>query len=383
MRPPFKILYLSPVSFIGGGEESLLTLFKFLDREKFKVLAVLPGPGSFEEKLLKEGIKVEIIPWSSSLGLVSRRSFLSLAFFPLTIVEAIKLLIRLKTIIRRENIDIIHTNGFKCHFLGAILGRWKRARVVWHIREIYTAPFIKLSLRLFKAHGRVKVIAVSRAVKKSLGFKSTLIYNGVDTSLYYPFKTDTIRENLGFSREARIITMLGVLTPWKGQDIFIEAMGCLRDRFPELRALIAGGELYTGLGHKGYLSHLKKKVKTLGLEGRVFFLGFRNNIPAIINSSLAIVHASLEPEPFGRVLIEAMSCGKPVIASRGGAVEEIVRTGIDGLVVEGGDSQVLARAITNILEDEKMALRMGEEGRQRVGKLFSGQKMAKEIEKLY
>lgn len=293
------------------------------------------------------------------------------------------MLVRLRMLIKKDGIDLIHTNGLKCHFLGAVLSILTKAKVVWHIREIYIAP-IRIALRVFRL-GRAEVIAISWAVRKGLGIKSArVIYNGVDTGLFYPFDPDKdIKKETGLKKEKKVITMLGALTSWKGQHIFLEAIAKLRDRFPDLAALIVGGELYTGVGHRGYLAYLKDKVKKLGIENQVSFLGVRGDIPHIINSSFALVHASLKPEPFGRVLIEAMACGKAVIAARGGAVEEIIRDGVDGIIIEKGNAAALAQAIASLIEGEAMARDMGERGRQRVEELFSGEKKAREVEEVY
>ncbi len=382
----FKILYLSPVSFIGGAEESLCTLLKFIDRNKFDPLVVLPSKGPLEERLLKNNVRVEIIPWGKFTNLLSRKTLFSIFILPLTLPEIFILFIRLRHFVKKERIDLIHTNGLKCHFIGAILGFLTKVKIVWHIREIYTLP-VRSALRVFMALpiGRAEVIAISRAVQNRLGFSSPhVIYNGVDTTRFYPFNPDKdLREELGLASGTKIITMLGILTPWKGQDIFLEAIAMLKTRFPDLAGLIVGKELYTGIGHKGYLAYLKSKVKKLGIENQVRFLGFRDDIPYIINSSLAIVHASLKPEPFGRVLIEAMACGKVVLAAKGGAVEEIVRDRVDGLIVEKGNPDALAQAIGTLIEDEAVDKDMGMEGRQRIEELFTAELMTKNIERFY
>jgi len=382
----FKILYLSPVSFIGGAEESLCTLLKFLDKKRFEPLVVLPDHGPLEKRLRKDNVRVEIIPWGKFNNLLSRKSLLTLLIFPLALLEISILLIKLRCLIKREEIDLIHTNGLKCHFFGAILAFWTKSKIVWHIREIYTL-FIRGALKFFMALpiGRAEVITISWAVKNGLGFSSPhVIYNGVDTSYFYSFNPDRdLSEELGFAKGTKIITMLGILTSWKGQHIFLESIATLCSRFPDVRAVIVGKELYRGIGHKGYLSYLKDRVKELGIENQVRFLGFRDDIPYIINSSFVLVHASLKPEPFGRVLIEAMACGKAVIAARGGAVEEIVRDRLDGLIVEKGNPVALAQAISTLIENEDMANDMGEKGRQRVEELFTGELMAKKVEKFY
>lgn len=373
------------MSFVGGAEESLCTLLRLLDRNRFEPLVVIPSDGSLRERLLREKVRVEIVPWGNMSNMLSRKSLFSILISPFAIPQMCRFLFKLKRIVKRENIFLIHTNGLKCHFLGGILGFWTGTKVIWHIRDIYISRFIRAALKIFREIIKAEVIVISEAVKASLGLRgSCLIYNGVDITTFRSFfPRKDLREELGLSRDTDVVTMIGVLTPWKGQHIFLEAIARLKEHFLNLRGIIVGEELYTGIGHRGYSQYLKDRVKVLGIEERIRFLGFRDDIPSIINSSTVMVHASLMPEPFGRVIIESMACEKPVVATRGGAVEEILRDRIDGIIVEPGKDSDLAQAIAYILKDKNSAKEMGRNGRERVEKMFSAEKMARKIETFY
>ncbi|MFM9158005.1 MAG: glycosyltransferase, partial [Dolichospermum sp.] len=100
-----------------------------------------------------------------------------------------------------------------------------------------------------------------------------------------------------------------------------------------------------------YVQNLHHQVTTLGLENRVKFLGFRSDIPQLMTMCDLITHSSTAPEPFGRVIIEAMLCGKPVVAAEAGGVIELVENGINGFLVTPGKPEELAGVINNCLQD--------------------------------
>ena len=122
---------------------------------------------------------------------------------------------------------------------------------------------------------------------------------------------------------------------------------------------------------------------TLGIAQHVTFLGMRDDVPALLSRASIVVHASVLGEPFGQVVIEGMAAGKPVIASNGGAIPEIVIPGVTGLLHEMGDHVGLAEAIVSLLADPVRADAMGEAGRERVREFFTIDQAARTIEGVY
>jgi glycosyltransferase involved in cell wall biosynthesis len=187
-----------------------------------------------------------------------------------------------------------------------------------------------------------------------------------------------VSNNVNFANKP--ISLVGRITEWKGQHIFIEAASKVLRSYPNTQFQIVGSALFGELQYETYIHEL---VETLHLENNVKFLGFRKDVPDILNDSSMVVHASVIDEPFGQVVIEAMVSGRPVIATKGGAMPEIVTDGVTGLLVEKGDSDAMANAICNILAHPEVGEKMGEAGRRRVLENFTIDRTSRKIEAIY
>jgi glycosyltransferase involved in cell wall biosynthesis len=124
-------------------------------------------------------------------------------------------------------------------------------------------------------------------------------------------------------------------------------------------------------GEQDYEQELKRMVKQLSLQKRVRFLGFRSDVPELMKAVDIVVHVPIAPEPFGRIIVEAMLAQRPVIASRAGGVVEIVEDNVSGLLIEPGDAQALANSVTALLADSSLYDRLAEAGHTRALVHFS------------
>src|SRR5262249_51653791 len=159
-------------------------------------------------------------------------------------------------------------------------------------------------------------------------------YDGLDLRRFRPQRSRAeVRTALGIEPAHLAIGMAANIQPWKGQDVTLRAMAALAARFPDLTAVFAGGVVR---GAEWYQAALDDFAPAQGLVPRVRFLGSRSDVPDLVNAVDVVVHASVTPEPFGRVLIEAMALGKPVVASAAGGVLEIVDDGRSGFLVPPG-----------------------------------------------
>src|SRR5207302_666535 len=145
-----------------------------------------------------------------------------------------------------------------------------------------------------------------------------------------------------------VIGLVGRISHWKGQHIFIAAAAQVVKRFPSARFEIIGSALF---GESAYEEEVRSQVKSLGLEGVVTFTGFCEEVLVRIQGLDILVHASTIGEPFGQVVVEGMVLGKPVVATNGGGVPEIVVNGETGVLVEMGDATAMAEAICGLLAD--------------------------------
>ena len=151
-------------------------------------------------------------------------------------------------------------------------------------------------------------------------------------------------------------------------------------QFPTCRFQIVGSALF---GEDSLEGELRQLAGSLGIGERIEFMGFRKDVPEIISAGTLVVHASTVPEPFGQVIVQAMAAGKPVVATRGGGVLEIVDDGVSGLLVPMKDADAMANAICEILSDPVRARKMGEAGRERFLEKFTIEKTVEAVEGIY
>src|SRR6266487_2334054 len=192
---------------------------------------------------------------------------------------------------------------------------------------------------------------------------------------------DQLRAALRIPEGATLVVLAGRLQRWKGVHVFIEAAAQVARRRPEAHFLVVGGTLF-GL-EKRYDHELRARVASLGLDRTVTFAGHRSDVDRFFAAADVVVHASIEPEPFGMVLVEAMAWGKPVIASDSGGPREIVRHGETGLLVPPNDPALLARALVTLIEDSELRDRMGKAGAARFKEAFLASRMTRELEEAY
>jgi len=225
------------------------------------------------------------------------------------------------------------------------------------------------------------VICISEAVQHNMRTRgadygnSVVIHNGLDPkSMKIQTQPDALRAAYGIAQDTVVIGMLGNIKAWKGQDTLIRAMDRVRRSVPNVQCLLVGD---TSPTDRDYGQSLHALVASLGLDKQIVFTGFQRNVCDFLMIFDVMVHASVLPEPFGRVILEAMACKKPVIGSRAGAIPEIVEEEQTGLTFPPGDSDSLAEAIINLICDRARMRRFGENGYKRLVNEFH---IAKNIE---
>jgi glycosyltransferase involved in cell wall biosynthesis len=170
-----------------------------------------------------------------------------------------------------------------------------------------------------------------------------------------------------------VIGVFGRIINWKGQHVVLDALG----RLPGVHALLVGDERED----PAYVARLRDQVARLGLGDRVRFTGFRRDVMSAMAAVDVVVHSSVAPEPFGRVIVEGMLVGRPVIATVGGGVGEIIDDGVNGLLVPPGDAGALARAIAALLANAERASALAAAGRQKAVASFANSGLLGELDR--
>ncbi len=190
-----------------------------------------------------------------------------------------------------------------------------------------------------------------------------VIHSAVDCTRFHPekvSKSNELKARFGFDPGRPLIGIVGRLQRWKGIHIFLQAVEMQRNLHPNCQSVIVGGS--HGL-EPGYVEFLEKQLRADGPNGQTRMVGSQDNVHEWMQAMDVIVHAS-DQEPFGIVVIEAMSLGKPVIASVPGGPAEIIEDGVNGLLVRYGDAGALAGAIDHFLKNPEFAAACGSRARE-------------------
>ena len=367
-----RILYVDHTGSLGGAE---LYLFDAA-RHTPNAHVVLFEDGPLREKLESENVPVTLLPAPPAVLDVSRSAGLPALLRALPALFG--LVFRLARLAR--NADVLYLNSQKALIVGALAGRLAQRPVVWNLHDVLTADHFSRftrQLAVFWANHFVDRVVVNsnatrRAFEESGGQTPTqLVYNGVDPAPYAAV-TDTqlaaLRQNLSVG-DAPLVGVFSRLSPWKGQHVLLDALADL----PDVHALIVGDALFGT--DADYAAQLRHQRDALNLTNRVHFLGFREDIPALMHLVDVVVHTSTAPEPFGRVVVEGMMTGTPVVATAAGGVLEIIDSGRNGLLVPPSDASALHAALGQLLSTPAEARRLADAGRRTALDRFSVESM--------
>ncbi len=390
-----RILYLNPCGVMGGAETSLVELLASIisTEPEWDLWLVLGENGPLAEKARALGVNVVVERFSPSVGKLGDSGIRfpsALWSLPNAAVGALLYALRLSRLIELIRPDIIHTNGFKMHLLGA----WARPRqvpLVWHIHDyVRKRPLMSRLLRLSRKRCSGAIVN-SKSVLADLKslipeLPATTIYNAVDLERFSPqgptVDLDTLAGLAPAHAKTIRVGLVGTFARWKGHEVFLEALALLTAEVA-IRGYIIGGPVYRTSGSQWQLAELQRRASELGLGGRIGFTGFLDDTAAAMRSLDIVAHASTEPEPFGMVIAEGMACGKAVIVSDAGGASELFRGQEDALAHVPGDSQVLAWQIVRLAGDEALRVRLGTNARNRAVELYGRTRLAKELLRVY
>ena len=405
MAAKHRVLYVDSAPTAGGSVVSLYELLKRLDRDRYEPIVVSYAPHAYVDHFQGLGLKVFVWDayavrdhrpaWVKETRQSSLARWLRKTAWGSTLYHALgfALLLRsrvwpraraLQTIIREESVDLVHTNIRVGHDReGIVAARLAAVPCVCHIRDWEELNWFDKRL----AGMASSFIYISEFVQKGhlqagvLREKGHVVYNGLDVHAFVAaLDTAKGRKSFGLVDGDLAIGIVGRLERWKGQEVFLRAMSLVGDAIPRARGIIVGDPVPYALDYRDSLFNLRDE---LGLSERVFFSPFRHDLPVVMAALDVVVLASTSPEPFGRVLIEAMAAGKPIVATDAGGIREIVEDQVQGLLVPPGDAPALARAITEILTQPEQAAAMGQAGQARVYERFGIQQSVDGVQAIY
>lgn len=383
---PVRILFLNLNTEVAGGELSLLSLLQRLDRTKYEVHVNINGSGLFEKCVRRIG----------NLHMLYTRIPIALRLLaqPRGIMRTLQQVVLLHAYARKHQIDIVHVSHANTLVIGAILRSFLGIKLVYHHRS-YDENKLWL-LRWLGRHFCDKVIAISEDMRKQfigdqlyLADKVIRIYNGVDLSLFQPSACKKDDKRIAaISPDYYAIGIVGRLAPHKGQMLLLHAAEILLNKSSGSEtdyAFYIIGDVFAGDTDPQlfrYKNELFAFVETHDLKPFVHFLGYRQDVRNIIKA-LDVLVAPSTREPFGRVVVEGMACGLPVIVARGsGGPEEIVQNGESGIVLRENTPEYLAEAIRELKGNPQFARKIGQAAKQRAQE-FSVEWYIRSVERVY
>ncbi|HEX2343256.1 MAG TPA: glycosyltransferase family 4 protein [Vicinamibacterales bacterium] len=391
-----RITYLTTSGQLGGAETSLLEILASVRAAEpaWRLSVVAPADGPFVERARALGVDARVLPFPRALARVgeshgsNRGGRLRFLRAGLSVAGHARALGRL---LNAENPDVVHSNGFKAHVLGA-LARPAGAALVWHVHD-YVSGRARTAQALGRVAGRASAIvtnseSVSRDVKSTLRPRAPVhvMYNAVDLARFAPEGPQlNLDAAAGLPPAAPGTVRVGLVATfgrWKGHETFFDAIARLPRALP-IRAFVIGDSLYETDSSQFRRTDLQARVSELQIADRVGFTGFAVDAAAAMRALDVVVHASVQPEPFGMVIAEAMACGRPVVVSLAGGAAEIVRDGVDALGHAPGDAAALADRLSALVRDPGLRARLGRAARTAAEARFDRARLARELAPLY
>jgi glycosyltransferase involved in cell wall biosynthesis len=366
-RRRLRVLHLVANRWWTGSADPVIRLVRGLEARGHQVrLALVPGD-RFEAKAREAGIEpvaglsldVKSAPWAWASDLA-----------------------RLRALVRRDAVDVIHTHHSHDHWLGALSrGGAALARTFHNQRAVKRGPLRRALYRHTDA-----VLAVSRQIKERCrlaGIPPERIFrvSGVIDLLRFNENADParVRGELGLDGNTPAGPVIGTvarLAHNRGHELLIRGFRGLLPRYPRARLLLVGkGEARP---------RLEALVRELGLEREILFTGYRDaDLPAVLHALDTFVLMGAGSDESCRAALEAMAAGRPVVARRVGAMPEAVEHGVTGLLVDDERPESVEAALGVLAGDPERARRMGEAGRRRAVETFSPEHHAEEVEAIY
>jgi len=366
MGTPLTILLTNSTDIYGGGEFYVLEVAKSLQRRGHRVLVTCKPATLLREKCEQAGLTVFPLDFPPQ------------GKFPTFIT-------RMKQIITRNSIRIVHTNSNYDRTAGAFAARLTGAR---HITNVHSFHSLQHNIthwvrnRFATDHYLVDGVCVRDLLVKTDGIASSrisVVYLGVDPDSMKRSEPDRerVRRDFGLTNSDLLIGNVARFVPFKGHIFLLRAFATITERWQNVHLVLVGdGEL----GEK-----LKNTVRELGIAGKVIFAGFRDDLTAVYSAFDIYAHPSMEGggETFPFAVLQALSQGLPVVVTEVGDVPAMVDEGVNGFIVPDQNPGALAEKLLLLMGDEQLRMKMGNNRREKLLSGFTTEKMVDAIERIY
>jgi glycosyltransferase involved in cell wall biosynthesis len=398
--PPKRILYVENGIGYGGAIICLRHLIRNLDRSKYTPVVITGRTGPHYKEIAQEANWKYIA--DRHIDIVgAHRTFDSIKWpdkIPGLRFVINQLLARIDDIANflpfflqllwtawRFKIDLIHANNEPlCNRAALLVGKILKTPTVCHVRGDQDGS--RLMKWAFTLPDRF--ISVSHWVSNSMqqklqvpSQKIDVIYDGIELGkLNLNADGTEFRYQHNIEKNDFAIGLIGLLIPWKGQEIFLDAAQLLRNKIPHLKMMIVGG---TPDDCQPYEQLLRQRVVEEGLDDIVVFTGHVSKMEAVYNGLDVVLSASTSPEPLGTVVIECMAMGRPLIGPNHGGAAEMIEHGKTGLLFTPKDANSLAEQIERYYKDNELRSKLGKNARQHALTAFAVETHAEKVQAIY
>ena len=365
--PDLRVLFVNQTAQVSGAEKSLLTLIEGLEGKVTPLVACPEGELSAELR----AIGIEPIPIRGTKG--------SFRLHPLHtgrgLLEMAESSLQIRRIVKRVTPDLVHANTTRAALLALLACGRSGPPLVAHIRDLAPAgalPDLVLSLIARRADA---IVANSAFVADRFGDRVArrpvcVVHNPIDLERFDPDRADgrSVREEVDISVGAAVLTVVAHISPVKGQDEAIMVLADLVAAGCDAVLLLVGSVKFASAGGRldnlAFGERLSVLASELGVEDRVRFLGERTDVPNLL-AATDILLMPFWREPFGRVAVEAMAMGVPVVASEVGGPAEIIRSDVDGILLPPRAREVWSRRLEQLVRDTELRRRLARSARLR------------------
>jgi len=370
ISPKKNILLLHSSNDLYGASKIFLQLIDLLTKNGFDVHIIIPEKGMLDDFLIKKDIKIEYF----ELG-VLRKKYLNPLGLINRLVTNIKAIAFLSKYIKDHSIDLVYTNTSTI-LSGGIAAKKNGVPSLFHIHEVPTGNKLYefFSGKIINWYSS-KVLTVSNSVKKHwLKYIDDKKIERKNNGIIFS-KTDSLVE-LERDQDDFVITSVARIIPYKGHKYLIDIADELIKKSTKFKFLIVGDTLSS---YVSYEKSIKQKVKDLGLEHQIKFLGFREDVSSILKQSDLFIHPAIAPDPLPTVLFEALYNDLPSVATNLGGAIEILDNGNNGLLIPYNDSKKAANLINEYCSNTKLQKKHLENSKKNFKINFSSESFNKNI----
>ncbi len=382
-----KVLFYNHTGMVSGAERVVSMILNGIDRQRYEPVVVCP-PDSPMMALAAEA-RVRTRPLQTLNARFTWRLD-RVAQYLLSFSQVIR---DARQIVADEAPAFIHANSIRAGLVMSATTMGLKVPVIWHAHDILPLHPLSSLVRMFAAlRSRNHILGVSQAVANRFRglllrpfarrVPITVIHNSVDLDRFRPDAASRVktRNDLKLGSNELAVGIVGQLTPRKGQLELIEAFAEVVSELPHVQLLIIGSALFNR--DQEYADELERKTRLLGLEGKVRFLGSRNDVPDLIRA-LDVMVVNSHEEPFGLSVLEGLATGCATLATAVGGTPEMISSGANGLLTPKGDRKALTSALLTLLRSPELRRKLGACARQDSLARFSTPRFIAEVNSLY